>query len=159
MSAGISDPTRPDAARELGGLQIIDNRPLAVSLLRPDEFSRLAVVALVPPIELWNRLSWRFDDGTFTASSRPPHLEICGRRFYPTNDIETLLAVRAETNRYLASRPKGSLSPLHQVGSTPAGTPVLAVTFIPPPDDACTTVVYVNVSANSYQTYVLSGGP
>jgi DNA-binding LacI/PurR family transcriptional regulator len=43
MSAGISDPTRPDAARELGGLQIIDNRPLAVSLLRPDEFSRLAV--------------------------------------------------------------------------------------------------------------------
>jgi hypothetical protein len=41
MSAGISDPTRPDAARELGGLQIIDNRPLAVSLLRPDEFSRL----------------------------------------------------------------------------------------------------------------------
>jgi hypothetical protein len=43
MSAGISDPTRPDAARELGGLQIIDNRPLAVSLLRPDEFSRLGL--------------------------------------------------------------------------------------------------------------------
>jgi DnaK suppressor protein len=45
MSAGISDPTRPDAARELGGLQIIDNRPLAVSLLRPDEFSRLVELA------------------------------------------------------------------------------------------------------------------
>jgi hypothetical protein len=48
MSAGISDPTRPDAARELGGLQIIDNRPLAVSLLRPDEFSRLARQAGFP---------------------------------------------------------------------------------------------------------------
>ena len=44
MSAGISDPTRPDAARELGGLQIIDNRPLAVSLLRPDKFSRLGLL-------------------------------------------------------------------------------------------------------------------
>jgi hypothetical protein len=51
MSAGISDPTRPDAARELGGLQIIDNRPLAVSLLRPDEFSRLGLdqTGAVPP--------------------------------------------------------------------------------------------------------------
>jgi hypothetical protein len=43
MRAGISDPTRPDAAKELGGLQIIDNRPRAVSLPRPDEFSRLAL--------------------------------------------------------------------------------------------------------------------
>jgi hypothetical protein len=144
----VADQRRRSASRGLIRLAV----SLAVLVV-------LAVVALVPPIELWNRLSWRFDDGTFTASSRPPHLEICGRRFYPTNEIETLLAVRAETNRYLASRPKGSLSPLHQVGSTPAGTPVLAVTFIPPPDDACTTVVYVNVSANSYQTYVLSGGP
>jgi hypothetical protein len=41
MRAGISDPTRPHAAKELDGLQIIDNRPLAVSLPRPDEFSRL----------------------------------------------------------------------------------------------------------------------
>ena len=37
MRAGISDPTRPDAAKELGGLQIIDNRPRAVNLPRPDE--------------------------------------------------------------------------------------------------------------------------
>jgi hypothetical protein len=37
----ISEQTRPDAARELGGLQIISNRPLAVSLPRPDGFLRL----------------------------------------------------------------------------------------------------------------------
>jgi hypothetical protein len=41
MRAGISESTRPDAAKELGGLQIIDNRPLAASLRRSDEFSRL----------------------------------------------------------------------------------------------------------------------
>jgi hypothetical protein len=48
---GISKPTRPDAARELDCLQIIDNRPLAVSLPRPDEFSRLMAVHPVIPLE------------------------------------------------------------------------------------------------------------
>jgi hypothetical protein len=41
----ISEQTRPDAARELGGLQIISNRPLAVSLPRPDGFLRLVAAA------------------------------------------------------------------------------------------------------------------
>ena len=44
MRAGISESTRPAAAKELDRPQIIDNRPLAVSLPKPDEFSRLGVV-------------------------------------------------------------------------------------------------------------------
>src|ERR1017187_6933558 len=42
MRAGISESTRPAAAKELDRPQIINNRPLAVSLPRPDEFLRLA---------------------------------------------------------------------------------------------------------------------
>jgi len=41
MRAGISESTRPATAKELDRPQIINNRPLAVSLPRPDEFSRL----------------------------------------------------------------------------------------------------------------------
>jgi hypothetical protein len=41
MRAGISESTRPAAAKELDRPQIINNRPLAVSLPRPDEFLRL----------------------------------------------------------------------------------------------------------------------
>src|ERR1039458_4223966 len=42
MRAGISESTRPAAAKEPDRPQIINNRPLAVSLPRPDEFLRLA---------------------------------------------------------------------------------------------------------------------
>ena len=42
MRAGISESTRPAAAKELDRPQIINNDlPLAVSLPRPDEFLRL----------------------------------------------------------------------------------------------------------------------
>src|ERR1035438_8974049 len=41
MRAGISESTRPAAAKEPDRPQIINNRPLAVSLPRPDEFLRL----------------------------------------------------------------------------------------------------------------------
>jgi hypothetical protein len=41
MRAGISESTRPAAAKELDRPQIINNRPLAVSLPRPDEGSRV----------------------------------------------------------------------------------------------------------------------
>jgi hypothetical protein len=43
MRAGISESTRPAAAKEPDRPQIINNRPLAVSLPRPDEFLRLTV--------------------------------------------------------------------------------------------------------------------
>src|ERR1019366_4877723 len=46
MRAGISESTRPAAAKEPDRPQIINNRPLAVSLPRPDEFLRL-----VPTLE------------------------------------------------------------------------------------------------------------
>ena len=41
MRAGISESTRPAAAKELDRPQIINNRPLAVSLPRPDECLRV----------------------------------------------------------------------------------------------------------------------
>src|ERR1039458_10299181 len=41
MRAGISESTRPAAAKEPDRPQIINNRSLAVSLPRPDEFLRL----------------------------------------------------------------------------------------------------------------------
>jgi hypothetical protein len=47
MRAGISESTRPAAAKELDRPQIINNRPLAVSLPRPDEFLRLANASFV----------------------------------------------------------------------------------------------------------------
>ena len=52
MRAGISESTRPAAAKELDRPQIINNRPLAVSLPRPDEFLRLVAAAreLRPPL-------------------------------------------------------------------------------------------------------------
>jgi RimJ/RimL family protein N-acetyltransferase len=43
MRAGISESTRPAAAKEPDRPQIINNRPLAVSLPRPDEFLRLGI--------------------------------------------------------------------------------------------------------------------
>jgi hypothetical protein len=46
MRAGISESTRPAAAKELDRHQIINNRPLAVSLPRPDEFLRLVAAHL-----------------------------------------------------------------------------------------------------------------
>ena len=49
----VADQRRRSASRGLIRLAV----SLAVLVV-------LAVVALVPPIELWNRLSWRFDDGT-----------------------------------------------------------------------------------------------
>jgi len=45
IRAGISEQTRPAAAKELDCLQIINNRLLAVSLPRPDEFLRLGSLA------------------------------------------------------------------------------------------------------------------
>ena len=55
MRAGISESTRPAAAKELDRPQIINNRPLAVSLPRPDEFLRLAVIVLT-----WSLVMFRF---------------------------------------------------------------------------------------------------
>ena len=52
MRAGISESTRPAAAKELDRPQIINNRPLAVSLPRPDEFLRFALgvrIGLIGP--------------------------------------------------------------------------------------------------------------
>jgi hypothetical protein len=51
MRAGISESTRPAAAKELDRPQIINNRPLAVSLPRPDEFLRLRAVHPVILVE------------------------------------------------------------------------------------------------------------
>jgi hypothetical protein len=47
----------------------------------------LVVVALVvPPMKPWDRLAWRADFGTWTATPQPPRVDFCGCRFYPPAD-------------------------------------------------------------------------
>jgi hypothetical protein len=62
MRAGISESTRPAAAKEPDRPQIINNRPLAVSLPRPDEFLRL-----IEDITVDERL---FEQGDLNAAER-----------------------------------------------------------------------------------------
>ena len=45
-------------------------------------FVVLPIIVVVPPMQLLNRASWRFQFGTFSATATPPYVDLCGRRFY-----------------------------------------------------------------------------
>jgi hypothetical protein len=59
MRAGISESTRPAAAKELDRPQIINNRPLAVSLPRPDEFLRLTIAHALVELQIRRTMAAR----------------------------------------------------------------------------------------------------
>lgn len=120
---------------------------------------RLAVYALVAVAALalaYQEYSARTTYGTFwPAVGPPPRVDWCDRSYYPAPDPRP---VTLDRTRALAN------GPLQQVGTTPSGMPVLAA----PLSDArkasyrsnvCAFVVFVKVSDDQFEPYVLSGGP
>ena len=95
--------------------------------------------------------------GTFYTTGAPPRIDWCGRRYYSGVTEETL----AEIHAFLA---KNGLSGLTQVDSTPSGLPVVANVMSPAQRAAnrtniCTMELWVEVGADRYRIYGLSGGP
>ena len=93
--------------------------------------------------------------GTFYTTTAPPRIDWCGRRYYPGATDETL----AEVHAFLA---KNGLSGLSQVDSTPSGLPIVA--NVPAQRAAnqtniCAMELWVEVGADRYRIYGLSGGP
>jgi hypothetical protein len=69
MRAGISEPTRPDTARHSHCHLSVTTGPFSVSVLGPDEFSRLAALRTAGP-------GFRARDTILIGGTRPdaPHL-------------------------------------------------------------------------------------
>ena len=106
------------------------------------------IVVFVPPLQLLNRAVWRVQFGTFSATSSPPRIDLCGRRFYPSGTTESLAQAQAKQGT------------LQVVARTPGGNPILAHFSHPVPGgNVCAFEVYVRTGPNRYLTYGLSGGP
>ncbi len=111
----------------------------------------LVVVALVPPMERAERVSWRADWGTWVATTAPPRVDLCGHHYYPGGELHTLAWVEAQVAVMQKDRSGvGPWTGLKRISVTPAGTPVLANT---PLSQCATSVVYVNVSRRTYEPY------
>lgn len=131
---------------------------LAVNTVRQDR-SRLhsMVIVLVvglfviflPPLQLLYRIEWRVQFGTFSATSEPPRVSLCGWYFYPADQNMSLAQVQ-ETEK---------ARQLKVVARSPAGTPILANIQTTVAGSACAGAVYVEATPNHYAVYALSGGP
>ena len=91
------------------------------------------ILALVPPMQALNRLTWYMQFRTFATTSSPPGVELCGRYFKRTSRAMTRAEAEAQ-----------SQGPLSVVAHTPAGTPIVAYFSNPVAfSDLCTFHVYV----------------
>ena len=97
--------------------------------------------------------------GTFApAAGPPPRIDWCGRRYYPARELWTRQQVDAEV---AANVHTGNL---RQIAMAPSGLPVLSATLSAQQQasfhtQVCTMTLYVELNADRYQPYGLSGGP
>ena len=95
--------------------------------------------------------------GEFYSAGAPPRIEYCGRRYYRTERILTLVQVKED----LAANNLGGLT---RVDSTPSGMPVVANVLSPAQraafsSNVCTMILWVQTGPDAYVTYGISGGP
>jgi hypothetical protein len=110
----------------------------------------LVVMLVVPPMQLWDRMAWRADYGTWEATSQPPRFDFCGHHFYPDGSRHTLAFIRAYVVSEQKRTPGIRWTGLHKVGETPAGTVVLADS----PNGECGAAeVFVNIAPGTYEVY------
>ena len=119
----------------------------------------LSVVAAIliagASIAFYNRANF----GTFYTAGPPPRINYCGRTYYPgdTSRADSL----ARVNSFLAANGQNGLA---RVGSTPSGMPIVANVMSAETrasfhTSVCTMELWVQIGADSYVAYGLSGGP
>ena len=127
-------------------------RAIRIVLLIAAGIVTVAVFA-VAPVSIHDRLAF----GTFDMSGAPPHVDYCGRRYYPQGMNYSSAGVAA----FLAQVGEEGLT---RIGMAPSGMPIVANVASPATQagyhtNVCTMGLWVQTGSDTYVGYVLSGGP
>ena len=95
--------------------------------------------------------------GTVSTEGTPPRIHFCDRDYLPASAPES----RREVDEFLA---KNDRHGLERIGTTPSGMPVFSSLLVPAERASfhtavCTMTVWVEMGADQYLAYGLSGGP